>query len=289
MDKNKQIENNTENWTMVIRPKRHLLDVNLYEIWRYRDLIKLFVRRDFVARYKQTILGPLWFLIQPLFTTIMYTIVFGNIAKISTDGLPQILFYMSGIVGWTYFSACLNSTSNTFVANAGIFGKVYFPRLTLPISIVISNLIQFTIQFFLLLAFMLYYRSIGANFHTNIYILLLPVLIILMAGLGLGFGIIISSLTTKYRDLTNLVSFGVQLWMYATPIIYPLSEIPEKYRIFVLANPLTPIIETFRFALLGAGTVNWIYLAYSCAFTVLVLALGIILFNKVEQTFMDTV
>ncbi len=278
-----------EDWTMVIRPKRHLLDVNLQEIWRYRDLIKLFVRRDFVARYKQTILGPLWFLIQPLFTTIMYTIVFGNIAKISTDGLPQILFYMSGIVGWTYFAACLNSTSNTFVANAGIFGKVYFPRLTLPISIVISNLIQFIIQFFLLLAFMLYYKVIGANFHTNIYILLLPVLIILMAGLGLGFGIIISSLTTKYRDLTNLVSFGVQLWMYATPIIYPLSEIPEKYRLFVLANPLTPIIETFRFALLGAGTVSWMHLTYSFVFTVFVLAIGIVLFNKVEQSFMDTV
>lgn len=289
MDKNKEIEKDAENWTMVIRPKRHLLDVNLKDIWSYRDLIKLFVRRDFVARYKQTILGPLWFLIQPLLTTIMYTIVFGNIAKISTDGLPQILFYMSGIVAWTYFAACLNSTSNTFVANAGIFGKVYFPRLTLPISIVISNLIQFSIQFFLLLAFMLYYYIVGANFHINIYILLLPVLIVLMAGLGLGFGIIISSLTTKYRDLTNLVSFGVQLWMYATPIIYPLSEIPEKYRIFVLANPLTPIIETFRFALLGSGTVSWIHLSYSFAFTILVLALGIILFNKVEQTFMDTV
>ncbi len=289
-------ENNTiqepeqhEDWTMVIRPKRYLLDVNLQEIWRYRDLIKLFVRRDFVARYKQTVLGPLWFLIQPLFTTIMYTIVFGNIAKISTDGLPQILFYMSGIVGWTYFAACLNSTSNTFVANAGIFGKVYFPRLTLPISIVISNLIQFSIQFFLLLAFMLYYKIAGADFHTNIYVLLLPVLIVLMAGLGLGFGIIISSLTTKYRDLTNLVSFGVQLWMYATPIIYPLSEIPEKYRIFVLANPLTPVIETFRFSLLGAGTVSWMHLSYSFGFTIVVLAIGIVLFNKVEQSFMDTV
>jgi len=278
-----------DTWNLIIKPKRHLMDVDLQDIWRYRDLIKLFVRRDFVARYKQTILGPLWFLIQPLFTTIIYTIVFGNIAKIPTDGLPQILFYMSGIVGWTYFASCLNSTSNTFVANAGIFGKVYFPRLTLPISIVISNLIQFFIQFFLLAVFMIYYKLIGADFHLNLYMLLLPVLIVLMAGLGLGFGIIISSLTTKYRDLTNLVGFGVQLWMYATPIIYPLSEIPEKYRIFVLANPLTPIIETFRYALLGAGTVDWYHLLYSFGFTVFVLGIGIVLFNKVEQTFMDTV
>jgi len=278
-----------DNWNMIIKPKRSLLDVDLQDIWRYRDLIKLFVRRDFVARYKQTILGPLWFLIQPLLTTLIYTIVFGNIAKIPTDGLPQILFYMSGIVGWTYFSTCLNSTSNTFIANAGIFGKVYFPRLTLPISVVISSLIQFFIQFLLLAAFMIYYKLVGADFQMNLYVLLLPVLIMLMAGLGLGFGIIISSLTTKYRDLTNLVGFGVQLWMYATPIIYPLSELPEKYRIFVLANPLTPIIETFRYALLGAGTVDWYHLLYSFAFTVFVLSIGIVLFNKVEQTFMDTV
>lgn len=278
-----------DNWSMVIKPKRHLLDIDLEDIWRYRDLIKLFVRRDFVAKYKQTILGPLWFLIQPLLTTLIYTVVFGNIANIPTDGLPHILFYMTGIIGWTYFSTCLNSTSNTFVANAGIFGKVYFPRLTLPISVVISSLIQFFIQFALLAAFMVYYKLVGAEFHPNIYMLILPFLIILMAGLGLGFGIIISSLTTKYRDLTNLVGFGVQLWMYATPIIYPLSEIPDKYRIFVLANPLTPIIETFRFALLGAGTINWYHLLYSFGFTVFVLAIGIVLFNKVEQSFMDTV
>jgi len=278
-----------DNWSMVIKPKRHLFDIDLEDIWRYRDLVKLFVRRDFVAKYKQTILGPLWFLIQPLLTTLIYTIVFGNIANIPTDGLPHILFYMTGIVGWTYFSTCLNSTSNTFVANAGIFGKVYFPRLTLPISIVISSLIQFFIQFGLLAAFMVYYKLTGADFQLNIYVLILPVLIILMAGLGLGFGIIISSLTTKYRDLTNLVGFGVQLWMYATPIIYPLSEIPDKYRIFVLANPLTPIIETFRYALLGAGTIDWYHLLYSFGFTVFVLAIGIVLFNKVEQSFMDTV
>ena len=278
-----------DNWNMIIKPKRNLLDVDIQDIWKYRDLIKLFVRRDFVARYKQTVLGPLWFIIQPLFTTIIYTIVFGNIAKISTDGLPHVLFYMSGIVGWTYFSACLNSTSNTFVANAGIFGKVYFPRLTLPISVVISNLIQFFIQFMLLIAFMVYYKLIGANFNLNVYVLIIPFLIILMAGLGLGFGIIISSLTTKYRDLTNLVGFGVQLWMYATPIIYPLSEIPEKYKIFVLANPLTPIIEAFRFTLLGAGSLDWYHLLYSLVFTISVLGIGILVFNKVEQSFMDTV
>ena len=278
-----------EEWNLVIKPKRHLLDIDFKDIWRYRDLIVLFVRRDFVAKYKQTVLGPLWFLIQPILTTLMYLIVFGNIAKISTDGLPKMLFYLSGIVGWTYFSTCLTTTSNTFVANAGIFGKVYFPRLTLPISIVISNLVQFFIQLLLLAAFMLYFGITGANFQPNIYVLLLPALVILMAALGLGFGIIISSLTTKYRDLTNLVSFGVQLWMYATPVIYPLSTIPEDYKIYLLANPLTPIIETFRYALLGAGTLNWMHLLYSLGFTIVVLTVGVLLFNKVEQTFMDTV
>jgi lipopolysaccharide transport system permease protein len=282
---NKQIEE----WSLVIEPKRHLLDINLKDIWRYRDLIVLFIRRDFVARYKQTVLGPLWFLIQPILTTIMYTLVFGNIAKISTDGLPKILFYLSGIVGWTYFSSCLTSTSNTFVANAGIFGKVYFPRLTLPISIVASNLVQFFIQMLLLIAFMVYYGMMGADFHPNVYMLLIPGLIIIMAALGLGFGIIISSMTTKYRDLTNLVAFGVQLWMYATPVIYPLSAIPQSYKIYVLANPLTPIIETFRFALLGNGSFSWFHLLYSLIFTIVVLTTGILLFNKVEQSFMDTV
>jgi lipopolysaccharide transport system permease protein len=277
------------NWNLIIKPKRHLFDIDFKDIWRYRDLIALFVRRDFVAKYKQTVLGPLWFIIQPVLTTLMFTIVFGNIANISTDGLPKMLFYLTGIVGWTYFSSCLTTTSNTFVANAGIFGKVYFPRLTLPISIVISNLVQFFIQLMLLAAFMIYYGITGAKFQPNFYILLIPFLIVLMAALGLGFGIIISSLTTKYRDLTNLVSFGVQLWMYATPVIYPLSGIPENYRIYVLANPLTPIIETFRFALLGAGIVNWLYLLYSLIFTIVVLFIGILLFNKVEQTFMDTV
>ncbi len=284
-----QINVEQENWDMIIKPKRNLLDINLKEVWLYRDLIFLFVRRDFVARYKQTILGPLWFIVQPLFTTVIYTIVFGNIAKIGTDKLPHTLFYLSGIVSWSYFASCLNSTSNTFVSNAGIFGKVYFPRLTLPISVVISNLVQFFIQLFLLICFMIYFKIIGANFHLTIYVLLLPILLILMAALGLGFGIIISSLTTKYRDLTNLVSFGVQLWMYLSPVIYPLSSIPAKYQIYALINPLTPIIETFRYALLGAGSFNFLHLLYSIVFTIVVLAIGILLFNKVEQSFMDTV
>lgn len=279
----------TENWSMVIKPKRHWLDINIKELWRYKDLIVLFVRRDFVAKYKQTILGPLWFLIQPLLTTLMFTVVFGRIAGIPTDGLPQMLFYMGGITAWNYFSQSLKATSNTFVANAGIFGKVYFPRLSLPISVVISNLIQFGIQFLFLLAFMAFFYFKGADFGPNIYILLIPVLLILMAGLGLGFGIIISSLTTKYRDLTNLVGFGVQLWMYATPIVYPLSEVSGKMRMAVLANPITPIVETFRYAMLGAGTFNPNHLLYSFGFMVAVLVIGILLFNKIEQSFMDTV
>jgi lipopolysaccharide transport system permease protein len=290
----KKTEQNTEqkdnqNWSLVIKPKRSLFDVNLKAIWNYRDLIALFVRRDFVAKYKQTILGPLWFLIQPLLTTLMYTIVFGKIAGISTDGLPKMLFYMSGITAWNYFAESFKATSNTFVTNAAIFGKVYFPRLALPISTVISGLIQFAIQFLFLIGFMIYFGLTGASFSPNIYILLIPVLIILMAGLGLGMGIIISSLTTKYRDLTNLVGFGVQLFMYATPVIYPVSSLPEKYQIYILANPLTPIIETFRFALLGTGTFSFLHLLYSFVFMIVVLFVGIILFNKIEQSFMDTV
>lgn len=276
-------------WDLIIKPKRNLLDINLQELWKYRDLTMLFVRRDFVAKYKQTILGPLWFIVQPVLTTLMFTLVFSNLAGISTDGLPPMLFYMAGTVAWTYFSTCLNTTSNTFIANAGIFGKVYFPRLTVPVSIVISNLIQFGIQFALLLAFMVFYYLKGASFAINGYVFLLPYLVILMALMGLGFGIIISSMTTKYRDLTNLVGFGMQLWMYATPIIYPLSKIPEKYQIYFMLNPVTPIVETFRFALLGSGTVSVGQLVYCSVFTVVVLVLGVIMFNRVEKSFMDVV
>ncbi len=277
------------NWDLIIKPKRGLLDVNLKAIWQYRDLIFLFVRRNLVAKYKQTILGPLWFVIQPVLTTFIYTIIFGNLAKISTDNLPHALFYLSGIVSWSYFAHCLNSTSNTFVTHSGIFGKVYFPRLVIPIAIVISNIVQFFIQLFLLIMFMIYFKVAGANFSINSYVFLLPLLIVLMAGFGLGFGIIISSLTTKYRDLTNLVAFGVQLWMYATPVIYPLSAIPEKYKIYFLLNPISPVIETFRYALLGAGSFHLWHLLYSVFAAIVILALAILMFNKIEQNFMDTV
>ncbi|MDQ3396061.1 MAG: ABC transporter permease, partial [Bacteroidota bacterium] len=255
----------------------------------YRDLLYMFVKRDFVAVYQQTILGPVWYFLQPILTTLTFTIVFGNIAKISTDGLPQLLFYMSGIIGWNYFSDCLNATSGTFSSNAAIFGKVYFPRLIAPLSTVISNLIKFSIQFLLFLGFMTYFIADGKDVNPNIAILVTPVLIILMAGLGLGFGIIISSLTTKYRDLKFLVSFGVQLLMYATPVIYPLSTLPEKYKPFVMANPMTPVIETFRYAYLGGGSFDPLHLAYSGLVMVIVLFIALVIFNKVEKTFMDTV
>lgn len=276
----------------VISPKKHLLDVNLREIWNYRDLLFLFVRRDFVSVYKQTVLGPIWFFVQPLFTTLIFTLIFGKLASIPTDGLPQILFYMCGITCWNYFAECLNKTSNTFTMNAGIFGKVYFPRLVLPISIIISNLFKFCIQFLLFLGFLIYYLYTGANIQPNFYILLLPFFLILMAGLGLGFGIFISSLTTKYRDFQFLIIFGVQLFMYATPIVYPLSLAKEKlgtYAWIALANPMTSIIEAMKFAFLGQGELNWMYLGYSSIFMLLLLFIGVITFNKVEQNFMDTV
>ncbi len=276
-------------WTMVIRPQRTWFDLRLRELWNYRDLIGLFVRRDFVSVYKQTILGPLWYIIQPIMTTLIFTVIFGRIARLSTDGLPQFLFYMSGTIVWGYFAECLAKTSNTFITNAQLFGKVYFPRLTVPISILISNLIAFSIQFLLFLGFVAYYWFAGADIQPNPWVLFTPVLVLIMAGLGLGFGIIVSSLTTRYRDLRFLVTFGVQLWMYVTPVIYPTSTIPERYRPFIQANPLTPIIETFRYAFLGAGSANPLNLLYSAGFMLVVLLLGILLFNRIEATFMDTV
>jgi lipopolysaccharide transport system permease protein len=279
----------SENWTMIIRPQRRWFDLRLDELWRYRDLIALFVWRDFVANYKQTILGPLWYLVQPLLTTITFTVIFGRLAGLSTDGLPQFLFYMSGTVIWSYFAACLTKTSNTFTGNAGIFGKVYFPRLAVPLSILLSNLVTLAIQFGQFLAFMAYFGLVGAALRPNFWILLTPILLVMMAGLGLGFGIIISSLTTRYRDLQYLVTFGVQLLMYATPVIYPLSAIPDKYRWLIMANPMTPIVESFRFAFLGAGTVDLLHLLYSFGFMMGVLTIGILIFNQVERIFMDTV
>ena len=279
-----------DNWTMTIEPQRSLFDLRLGELWQYRDLVMLFVRRDFVAVYKQTILGPLWYLIQPLLTTLTFTFIFGQVASLPTDGLPQFLFYMSGTVVWSYFAACLTKTSETFVQNAHLFGKVYFPRMAVPASILISNLITFLIQFVLLMAFISYFMVRGTSIQpTWLWIALSPLLILMMAGLGLGFGVIISSLTTKYRDLRFLVQFGVQLLMYATPVIYPVSSIPERFQWVILANPMTPIVEAFRYAFLGAGTVNTYHLLYSFVFMLAVVLLGSVMFNRVEQTFMDTV
>jgi len=279
-----------EHWDMIIQPQRSLLDLRLGELWRYRDLVMLFVRRDFVSVYKQTILGPLWYLIQPLLTTITFTVIFGNIASLPTDGLPQFLFYMSGTVVWSYFAACLTKTSETFVQNANLFGKVYFPRMAVPVSILFSNLITFAIQFALFLVFVLYFILRGTSVQPNwLWIALSPLLLLMMAGLGLGLGIIISSLTTKYRDLRFLVQFGVQLLMYATPVIYPASSIPQRFQWIILANPMTSIIEAFRYAFLGAGNANLAQLGYSFGFMVVVVFLGSIIFNRVEQTFMDTV
>jgi lipopolysaccharide transport system permease protein len=274
-----------EDWSLIIQPQRKWFDLRLAELWQYRDLINLFVKRDFVSVYKQTILGPLWYLIQPVLTTLTFTIIFG----LSTDGLPPFIFYMSGTVIWSYFAECLTKTSNTFITNAQLFGKVYFPRLAVPISILISSLITFVIQFLMFLGFATYFFLSGTAIQPNIWILFTPVLLLIMAGLGLGFGIIVSSLTTRYRDLRFLVTFGVQLWMYITPVIYPVSSIPAQFQPLIKANPLTPIVETFRYAFLGAGEVNIPNLSYSAVFMVIVLVVGIILFNRIEATFMDTV
>lgn len=280
-----------EHWDLVLQPKADLLNLNLKEVWKYRDLVWLFVKRDFTAQYKQTILGPLWHLIQPLFTTLMFVVVFANIANIPTDGIkPSFLFYMSGITIWNYFAACLTATSNTFVSNAGIFGKVYFPRLVVPLSIVFSNIIKFGIQFLLLLLLMIFFSFRGFPLNINTGWLMIPVLVIMMAMMGLGLGIIISSLTTKYRDLGILISFAVQLLMYATPIAYPLSYLQNKsYASWIQWNPLSPVVEAFRYVLFGNGTFTVNSLLYSFLFIAVVLFIGLVFFNKVERTFMDTV
>lgn len=278
-----------ENWSLVIRPQRAWWDLRLGDLWRYRDLVILLVWRDFVAYYKQTILGPLWYLIQPILTTLVFTIIFGNIAQLSTDGLPPFLFYLAGNTVWAYFAACLTSTSDTFRGNAGLFGKVYFPRLAIPVSIVISQIISFGIRMLVFLGFFAYFLASGSEINPSWLILLLPVLLFIMAGLGLGLGIIVSSLTTKYRDLQQLVGFGVQLLMYGTPVIYPLSSIQENWRWVILANPMTPVVEIFRLAFLGTSALSPIYLLYSIAFVFVVLLIGVLIFNRVETTFMDTV
>lgn len=285
-----------ENWTTVIKPRNKLFEVNLKEIWDYRDLLSLFVKRTITVQYKQTILGPLWWIIQPAFTVVMYMVVFGGIAGIPTDGIPQPLFYLGGIALWQYFADCLTKTSSTFVNNAGIFGKVYFPRLIMPLSNVISNLVRFGIQIGLFVIVYVYYAIIGQAPSPNWYLLLFPLLVLVMGGLALGFGIIVSSMTTKYRDLSILFTFFVSLWMYATPIVYPLSQVKGKvvagldlYQIMCI-NPVTPVIETFKYGALSAGEfIGWGWLAYSFCFMLVVLALGILIFNKVQKSFMDTV
>lgn len=277
-------------WTTIIKPHNKLWEVDFKELWRYRDLFMMYVKRDIITMYKQTILGPLWFVIQPAITTIMYMVVFGGIAGISTDGLPQPLFYLAGICLWQYFADCLNKTSSTFISNQGIFGKVYFPRLVAPLSTIVSGLVKLGIQILLFVIVYIYFLAIGTPVEPNWALSLFPLLVIMIAGLALGFGIIISSLTTKYRDLTILFTFIVQLWMYGTPVIYPLSSIPEgKIKLLMQLNPVTSIVETFKYGTLGTGEFSWNMLGYSFCFMLVVLSIGIVLFNKVQRSFMDTV
>jgi lipopolysaccharide transport system permease protein len=279
-------------WDIIIEPRESLFKLNLKEIWQYRDLLEMYIKREIVTFYKQTILGPIWFFIQPVFTTIVYMFVFGGLAGISTDGIPQPLFYLSGICLWNYFSESLTKTSDTFFTNQAVFGKVYFPRLIAPLSVTITGLIKLFIQLILFIIVYIYFISKGVSLTPNIYALLFPVLILILSGLGLGFGIIISSMTTKYRDLKFLIAFAIQLWMYATPVIYPLSVMNgkfEKYMWLIQANPVTSVIETFKYGFLGQGTFSWIGLSYSFLFMIVILLFGIFIFNKVEKNFMDVI
>jgi len=281
-----------EHWDLVIKGHSSLFDLKFADVWRYRDLMVMFVKRDFISFYKQTILGPLWFFIQPIFTTLVFTFVFGSVAGISSDGVPKPLFYLCGITAWQYFADCLNKTSTVFRDNARIFGKVYFPRLIMPLSIVMSNLIKFAVQITLLLIFMVYFYFQGYDFGFTYALLIFPFLIVIMALLGLGIGLIITAMTTKYRDLAFLVGFGVQLLMYGTTVIYPLSAVREKYPEYVWIfelNPMTPIIETYRYAFLGSGSYSVSGLLYACTFTAVVLLAGIIIFNRTEKNFVDTI
>ena len=279
----------SHNWDLVIASKTKLIEFNFEQLWHYRDLLYLLIKRDIISFYKQTILGPLWFFIQPIFTTIIYTFIFGGLAKISTDGIPQPLFYMAGITAWNYFSECLVKTSTVFKDNANIFGKVYFPRLILPLSIVGSNLVRFGVQFLLFIIFILYYYIKGFYFEISWAILFFPFLVLLMALLGLGLGLIITAMTIKYRDLAFLIVFGVQLLMYTTTVIYPLSAAPIKYKLLISLNPMTGIIEAFRYSILGKGEFTTSSILYSTLITILTLFIGMIVFNKTEKTFLDTV
>lgn len=283
-DRKKEIE-------LLIEPHGKLIYLNFGEIWRYKDLLEMYIKRDIVTFYKQTILGPIWFFIQPIFTTIVFMFVFGGLAKIPTDGIPQPLFYLAGITLWNYFSESLTKTSDTFLTNQAIFGKVYFPRLIAPLSVTITGLIKMMIQFLVFVIVYIYFVAKGTHVGLNIYALLFPVLIFILASLTLGFGIIISSLTTKYRDLKFLITFAIQLWMYATPVIYPLSVMSgsKKYMWLIQANPLTSVMETFKYGFLGQGTFSWLALGYSFLFSVIILLVGIIIFNRVERSFMDVI
>jgi lipopolysaccharide transport system permease protein len=283
------MEYKSQKWTEEIQAENSLMTINLLEVWNYRDLLLMLVKRDFITFYKQTILGPIWFFVQPIFTTVIYVILFGQVAKLSTDGLPQMPFYLAGITIWNYFSDSLSKTSTVFKDNASVFGKVYFPRLIMPLSIVVSNLMKFAIQFGLFISVVLYFTLVQKNIHPNIWILATPYLIILMAGFAMGLGMIFSSLTTKYKDLVFLLSFGIQLFMYATPVIYSISSIPLKYKWVVNFNPLSGIFECFRYAYLGSGEFNPFSLLTSTLTIIILLFLGVIIFNKVEKSFMDTV
>lgn len=278
-----------QQWDIEIKPQNKLFDLHLNDVWNYRDLLWLLVRRDFVSFYKQTIFGPLWFFIQPIFTTILFTIVFNKMGGFTTDGIPAPLFYMCGTIAWNYFAECLTKTSTVFKDNANLFGKVYFPRLIMPISIVFSNLVRFGVQFLLFVILLIYYMIRKDDLFVNQFVLLFPFVLALMALLGLGLGLIITALTTKYRDLAFVVSFGVQLLMYATPVIYSLSATPEKYRVFLELNPLSGLIETYRYGLTGSGDFFSHTFIYSIIATIVILISGIFVFNKVEKNFIDTV
>lgn len=278
-----------QKWTTVLRPQQKGVNIGFRELLSYKDLIFLFVKRNYVTKYKQTILGPLWLIISPLLTTLMFVVVFGNIAGLSTDGAPQLAFYLSGNIVWVYFAYCVNQTSNTFVSNAGVFGKVYFPRMVVPVSTVLTGLLDFAVQFVMLIGFMIFYAMTGVRLGLNIWVLVTPVLIIQLALLGMGVGIIVSSLTTKYRDLTILVTFGVQLWMYASPVVYSITQIPDKYQFIYMLNPVSPIISIFRYAFLGTGYIPLLSWGISWITTLVIATLGVVLFSRIEKTFMDTV
>lgn len=288
------IKKNTEqeNFEIIIRPNRSWFYIDWQGLLHYRDLLVLLVRRDFVARYKQTVLGPLWFIIQPLLMTLVFTVIFGNVAKLPTDGVPPMIFYLCGLLAWTYFASCLGSTSTSFISNAGLFGKVYFPRLIVPLSVIISNLFAFAIQLGTFLAFFAYFKyftAAGASIHPNLLILALPLFLLQTALLSLGFGLWLSALTAKYRDFTFLMGFLTQMWMYATPIIYPISMIPEKWQYIAFLNPMASVVESYKYAFFGIGVVELNYIVISAAVTIIVLLSGILIFNRAERTFIDTV